>query len=156
MDNSIFRKKNLENISSPDELNRYIKIARPSTWLVLIALVILVLGIFVWSVVGRLESTVPCVIVTESNQTFVCVDSKYIANPSQDLYLKLDNQKVAITLLDQNAWPVNGVLSDYAINVGGLSQDSYVYFFGPQINFGDGIRQAKIVTELVRPITFLF
>ena len=39
-DNSIFRKKSLERVQSPEQLNDYIKVANPGVWLVLIAVII--------------------------------------------------------------------------------------------------------------------
>ncbi len=52
----LFRKKNLERVSSPEELNDYIRVTTPSVWLVLIATVILLIGILAWSVFGTVES----------------------------------------------------------------------------------------------------
>ena len=50
--NSIFREKSLKKVSSPEALNDYIRVTTPSVWLVLIALVLLLAGIFAWSVFG--------------------------------------------------------------------------------------------------------
>ncbi len=59
-DNSkIFRQKSLERVSSPEQLNDYIRVTRPSIWLVLAALMILLLGILAWSVFGTVEATAP-------------------------------------------------------------------------------------------------
>ncbi len=48
----IFRKKSLERVSSPEELNDYIKVTTPSVWMVLAAIIILLAGLVVWSVFG--------------------------------------------------------------------------------------------------------
>ena len=55
-DNSIFREKSMDKVSSPESLNDYIKVTTPSVWLVLIALVVLLLGILAWSIFGRVET----------------------------------------------------------------------------------------------------
>ena len=53
--NGIFRKKSIDRISGPEALNDYIRVTVPSVWIVLIAIVILLVGILVWSIFGTLE-----------------------------------------------------------------------------------------------------
>ena len=53
---SIFREKNIDKVSGPESLNDYIKVTTPSVWVVLISLVLLLLGIFAWSIFGRIET----------------------------------------------------------------------------------------------------
>lgn len=52
---NLFRKKNLDKISSPEQLNDYIRVTKPSVWLTLLALVILLLGMLAWSILGTVE-----------------------------------------------------------------------------------------------------
>ncbi|MBQ8942268.1 MAG: hypothetical protein IJ062_10580 [Firmicutes bacterium] len=49
MDENIYRKKSIERISSPEELNDFLKVARPSVWLVLGAIIILITGAALWA-----------------------------------------------------------------------------------------------------------
>ena len=51
----IFREKSINRVSSPEELNDYIRVTRPSVWIVLAALVILLAGMLAWSVFGTVE-----------------------------------------------------------------------------------------------------
>ncbi len=52
---SIFRKKSIERVSSPEQLNDYIRVTTPSVWLILIAIIILIIGTLIWGVFGRIE-----------------------------------------------------------------------------------------------------
>ena len=54
---SVFRQKNIDRVSSPEQLNDYIRVTTPSVWLVLAALVLLLIGMLVWSVLGTVEAT---------------------------------------------------------------------------------------------------
>ena len=54
---SVFRQKSLERVSSPEQLSDYIRVTTPSVWLVLLALVLLLAGILVWSAVSKVEAT---------------------------------------------------------------------------------------------------
>ena len=52
---NIFREKSLERISSPDQMDDYIKVTTPSVWIALIALVVLLIGILAWNIFGTVE-----------------------------------------------------------------------------------------------------
>lgn len=56
--NEIFRKTNLERISSPEKLNDYIKVINPSVAIMLAALGLLLLGGLVWGFLGNIPLTV--------------------------------------------------------------------------------------------------
>ncbi len=52
---SIFREKSIERISSPDQIDDYVRVTKPSMWIVLIAAVVLLVGIVVWCIFGTME-----------------------------------------------------------------------------------------------------
>ena len=52
---SIFRQKSIDRVSSPEQLNDYIRVTTPSVWIVLIALVVLLVGMLAWSVLGSVK-----------------------------------------------------------------------------------------------------
>ena len=54
---NIFRQKSLEKVSSPEQMNDYIKTAGPSVWLVLAAIIIMLTGFIIWSVFGTATLT---------------------------------------------------------------------------------------------------
>ncbi len=51
----LFRAKSMEKMTSPEELNDYIKVTTPSVWMVLVATVILLLGMLFWSIFGTIN-----------------------------------------------------------------------------------------------------
>lgn len=59
MNEQVFRKKSLERIESPENLNDYIKVTRPSVWLLLAAIIIFFLGGVIWATFGHIDTTVP-------------------------------------------------------------------------------------------------
>ena len=48
MNNPIFRKKSVEHISSPEQLNDYLHVTSLSVWLLLTAVAILLVGLMIW------------------------------------------------------------------------------------------------------------
>ena len=51
----IFRKSAIEGISSPEQLNDYIRVTAPGVWVILSASIILLGSLFVWAAFGRVE-----------------------------------------------------------------------------------------------------
>jgi len=45
MSDQIFRKKSLDRISSPEQLNDYIRVANPGIWMILAAVIILPISV---------------------------------------------------------------------------------------------------------------
>ncbi len=70
---SIFRKKSLEQISTPEQLDDYIKVTKPSVWVVLIATILLIAGVLVWAVFGKIE-------VNTENGTETLAPISYLIN----------------------------------------------------------------------------
>lgn len=54
---SIFRAKSLDRISSPEEIDEYMRVTSPSMWLVLGTVFLLLAAALLWSVTGRIEMT---------------------------------------------------------------------------------------------------
>ena len=57
MDKKIFREKSIDRVSSPEELNNYMKVTTPKVWIALIAVLILLIGALVWSFFGSVTVT---------------------------------------------------------------------------------------------------
>ncbi len=55
---TLFRKKAMERISSPEDLTSYLRVTSPGMWIILAAVIAMLVGLFAWSAVGTLETTV--------------------------------------------------------------------------------------------------
>lgn len=56
MNSSIFRRKSMDKISSPEQMNDYIRVANPSVWMILAAIIVLLIGVCVWGMYGQLDT----------------------------------------------------------------------------------------------------
>ena len=45
---SLFRKKSIDRIQSPEQLNDYLRVANPAVWVLLAAILLLLAGVTVW------------------------------------------------------------------------------------------------------------
>ncbi len=66
---SIFRQRSLERISSPEQLTDYLKVTNIGVWVILAAVIILLAGLFVWSMVGNLETITDRVAVSRTGRS---------------------------------------------------------------------------------------
>ena len=55
---SVFRKSALDRISSPEQLDKVLKVTSPMSWLALLAVTVMLVFVVVWSFVGSLPTTV--------------------------------------------------------------------------------------------------
>ena len=58
MDQQLYRQKSLDRISSPEQLNDYLRVTNPSVWIILAAIILLLAGLLYWSSVTTIESYV--------------------------------------------------------------------------------------------------
>jgi hypothetical protein len=56
MEQPVVKKQNKERVSSPEQLSDYLHVTTPAIWVVLIAVLLLLASLFVWSSVTALES----------------------------------------------------------------------------------------------------
>ncbi|MCL2663466.1 MAG: hypothetical protein FWE83_09100 [Oscillospiraceae bacterium] len=57
MENRIFRKSALDRISSPEQLNEYMKVAGPGVWCIMAGLVVTFAAFIVWGLLGSIPET---------------------------------------------------------------------------------------------------
>ncbi len=68
MNESVFRKKSLDHISSLDEIDDYMKVTSPSMWLVMGAIILLLVAAIIWSITGKIETTITTKGLAAQNQ----------------------------------------------------------------------------------------
>lgn len=58
MKKELFRENAIKKVSSPEQLNEYIRVTNPGIWVTLVAIIILLIGVCVWGALGKIETTV--------------------------------------------------------------------------------------------------
>ena len=81
MENKIFRKSALDRISSPEQLNEYMKVAGPGVWCIMAGLAVTFAAFIVWGLLGSIPET------TEIRGTALAVGGEPMAVYS---YLPID------------------------------------------------------------------
>ena len=50
----LFREKNIERMESPEKLTDYLSVTSPGVWLVMATIIVLLAGVCIWGVLGRI------------------------------------------------------------------------------------------------------
>ena len=156
MNKQIFRKKSVDRMSSPEQLNDYIKVTNPGVWMVLAAIVILLIGVCVWGVFGKLETKLPVAAVSQDGQTVLYVKEDNIASVRENMSVYVGDETYKVTSVSSQPVAVTEEISEYARHTGELSIGEWVYIVQIDGNMPDGAYKAQIVTDSVSPLYFVF
>lgn len=137
----LFRQKSVERISSPEQLQDYMRVTNPGIWMVLAAVIALLVGLLASSALATLESS-----VAAQGEIFSNVEDIYVELPL--------SQKDVV----QPGMPARVAGRD--AHVGFLYQDNESLVVAVKLNGEDdplpaGVYDVEIVTEKISPISFL-
>lgn len=157
MSNSIFRKSSLDRVSSPEQLNEYIRVARPGVWLLLGAIVLLLLGVIVWGVFGTVTDTVPMGVIVENGVVIGFVSPDAAGRIEAGMPVEISGQKGSvISVLPEPVSASMIAFPAYLLEEAGLAGSDHCY--AVELDFPgleNGICLAEITVERIRPITFV-
>lgn len=130
MNQQLFRKSSIDRVSSPEQLNDYIRVTSPGVWLVLAAVIVLLMGACVWGIFGRLETKITVPVQVAGGEARLVLEDGQQVDP--DAPVVIVGRKFSLGTAE-------GV-GAYSISV----------------DLPDGEYQAEIVTESVAPMSFVF
>ena len=156
MKNNVYREKSVERVSSPEQLNDYIKVSNPGIWIILFAVIALLVGFIVWGVVARLETKLSVVAVSTENGVVCYVKEGDFASVEKGQTIRIGDKDYTLKELPSQPVSVGGDLGEYALHVGGLREGEWVFPVVIDASLKEGIYPAEIVIDSVSPISFLF
>ena len=156
MNNQIFRKKSIDRMSSPEQLNDYIRVTNPGVWMALAAIVILLVGVCVWGVFGKLETKLPVAAVSQDGQTVLYVKEDNVASVKENMRVYIGDETYKVVSVSVQPVTVTEEISEYTRHTGELSIGEWVYIVQIDGNMPDGAYKAQIVTDRVSPLYFVF
>lgn len=135
-DTQIFRKKSLESISSPEQLNDYLKVTNIGIWVLLASVILLLAGLFAWSTVGRLETTANGVAVVENGTAQILIYDTSKGDIKSGMTVRMGDDEYTVSIVEKD---------DLGRSIA----------YAP-VSELDGKYDVKIVIESIAPISFLF
>lgn len=155
MEKTIFRKKSMERIASPEQLNDYIRVTNPAIWTILAAVIILLVGFIVWGMIGTLETKVNVAAVSDGGSVTLYVSEAEMANVARNNTVRIGDEEYAIFAIAGEPIAVDDSFTAYTLHIGGLSVGQWVYPVTVNAQLPDGVYAADIITDSVSPISFL-
>lgn len=155
MENHLFRQKSIEQVSSPEQLNDYIRVSNPSVWMILTAVIVLLTGVCIWGVFGHLNTTVGCVCISDGDRNVVYIKENQIDSVAEGMCVTIGSQEYEIRAIGTEPVSVGGDFSEYAMHVGNLKNGEWVYEATLDAVLPDGVYAAEIVVESVKPMSFV-
>ncbi len=76
MDESLFRKNSMDHISSPEQLNDYLRVTTPTVWVVLAAIIILLAGMLIWASFANIDSYASGTAQVENGEMLIQFDGE--------------------------------------------------------------------------------
>ena len=73
---TLFREKAMARISSPEDLTSYLRVTSPGMWIILAAVIALLVGVFAWSAVGTLETTVDAAAIVQDHTAQIAASGR--------------------------------------------------------------------------------
>lgn len=165
MNEKLFRKKSIDKISAPEQLNDYIKVSNPSVWVVLAAVFILLASLTIWSIFGTLPTTITAKGCLAEDGTLTCfISQEYSDGIHSGMKAKINGYDGEITVAEtiplskeEAGAQISGDYMREALLQAEWNIPVSVKIDGGSSDFQtDKIYEITIVTEEVRPINFLF
>ncbi len=156
MSGTIFREKSLEKISSPEQMNDYIRVSSPSVWMVLAAVIVLLAGVCVWGVFGHLDTAVQTGGVCTDGRLTVFVGEEDHDKIRENAVISVDGVEYAVAESTNAPVRVDDQIDPYIVHLAGFTEDDWVYrLCADAPGLADGVYTASVVTERVRPLDFV-
>ena len=155
--NKLFREKNLERLESPEKLNDYLRVTSPGVWLVLAAIIVLLIGVCIWGVFGRIEATTPAAVVTENGESVCLVPTNALEGVLKYRTVKVDGTSYELEPSVLEPEVILESTNVYTILAGNYSVGDVVYPVSLVTPVGtDGTAAGVLVTEELSPISLFF
>ena len=161
MNKELFREKSLERLNSPDEFDKYVKVSTPGTWILIAGIVLIVIGIFVWGILGDIPTYISVgVLQTESGKTYCLIDDEDYKRVSEGMTVEVDGKEYPLTnLSDYDAFATVQQIGVSACEAVGMQDSGWIYMAEVE-----GFPQAddvlvfkgRVMVEDIQPFSFIF
>ena len=152
---SIFRKQSIDRVSSPEQLNDYIRSASPDVWFIMAAVMILLVGVCVWGIFGHIDTRIESGGVCSGGTLTVYLAEKYEDMMTGDMVITVNDTEYAVSGVSDTPVRISGSGDSYAMHKAGLSEGDYAVIVQAQTDLPDGEYKAVVTVESIPPMRFV-
>ncbi len=156
MSNGLFRQSTLDRVSSPDQLNDYIRVTKPGVWLALAAVMLLLSGILVWSIFGTVKTTVRTGVLVTKSGAYAYVAERDAQRLTPGMTVTLGDLSGVLQSVSSAPVRIGDQEDAYLLYLGGFAAGDFCYRADIAIEGAAlGAHPADITVDAVHPITFV-
>ncbi len=153
---TVFRDKSIERISSPEQLNDYVRLTNPGVWFVVAAIMIILVGAFIFGITGHIDSSVPGTCISDGGSAVCLVKREYGDRFTDDMHVQVNGQEHSVFFKNTKPVAIDSTIDSYALFVGDLELAEWVYEIEVEGDIPEGVYEARLVTERISPLSFIF
>jgi hypothetical protein len=151
----IFRKKAVERVASPEQLNDYIHVTSPAIWMALIGIILILAGGIVWATYGSIYTTVEGAGTVSDGNLMLYIKVADQAEVEEGMTITVGGQKTAVRSISAEPVQITDGISDYILDTTGLKTGDWAYVVEADTDLRDGVYSASITVESIHPIKFV-
>ncbi len=158
MNRSVFRKKSLDRMESPEQMDDYIQATSPRLWPVLAAVAVLVTAVVVWSFTASLTSEVSLQAYLKNEHAVCYITPEMAKTLSVGMRIRAEGETGAIIEIGQNPLSRQEVATiignDYVFDTLDVPEWSVPVVISMPSS-PDGIVEISVITGSVHPAEFV-
>lgn len=155
MKKEIFREKSIRRVSSPEQLDDYIKVTGPGMWMVMGAVILLLAGVCVWGIFGHLDTVIKTPAVVKDGTLFCYIKEADREQIAVGMQVEVKGAGYGILSVSDAPVEASGLLTPYAMHIGGFADGEWVYVAVADTELADGDYEGEVV-ERIAPASFIF
>ena len=153
--NKLFREKSLEQLSTPDQLTGYLRVTGPGVWILLSGVIILLGGMLVWGLFGTIHATINAPVKVTEGQALCYILNNDLNSEEGSVTIKIGDVDMQADIKDADRVILDASADPALYASGYLSSGKLVSVLHADTNLMDGVYDAEVVTEAVRPLSLL-
>jgi len=157
---SIFNQTAQQRLSSPDDLDKYLRVTTPKVWVALLAIMALAMGLLAWGFFGSVSSNVTTTGTCVDGMTFCLLDGSQIASVNCGDAAYIYGQQGSVASVSEV--PISRdeartlLKSDYLVDTLMQFDWAYLVTFDDVEVIAEGVPvEVSITTERVAPISLV-
>ena len=153
--NDLFRKKSLESIAAPEQMNDYVKVIGPGVWIVIVAVIIFLSGVIIWGVFGKLETTDDTVAFVDEGLAVCYVEKETAEDIDSDSSIRIGGELTDIVSVSTVPIEASSVYDAGTLSDMGIEGHELLYPVTARSNLADGSYNTQIIVEQIHPMSFV-
>ena len=153
----IYREKTLERVNSPEDLNSYIRVVNPGTWIILSAAILLLIGALIWCATIELETkTVTAAAIVKNEELSLYVTEEGKADIREGMTFKIDGKEYVLPTLEMQAVRLYARNDSSIMKILGTEDENeFVYRTKFGVDLPNGVYTATITASEVSPMELI-